>query len=112
VILSQQEGTNWLMADLATGTLRTELAPTGRTATALTSEAVITDGNWHRIAFTWDGANRRLYVDDVLVAEDTRDSLPSSTGKLVFGAGKNMAPGTFWTGLIDEVRIYNRAVRP
>jgi len=27
------------------------------------------------------------------------------------GAGKNLAPATFWSGLIDDVRIYNRAVR-
>jgi hypothetical protein len=46
------------------------------------------------------------------VAEDARDSLPSCSGKLVFGAGKDMAPGTFFTGLSDEVRIYNRVVWP
>ena len=28
------------------------------------------------------------------------------------GAGRNMTPDTFWTGLIDDVRIYNRAVEP
>jgi hypothetical protein len=112
VILSQEGGMNWLMADGATGALMTEVGPPGRTGPGLISEAVITDGNWHRIAFIWDGANRWLYVDGVLVAEDTRDDLPSCSGKLVFGAGKDMAPATFFTGLIDEVRIYNRAVWP
>ncbi len=112
VILSQEGGMNWLMADGATGALMTEVGPPGRTGPGLISEAVITDGNWHRIAFIWDGANRWLYVDGVLVAEDARDDLPSCSGKLVFGAGKDMAPGTFFTGLIDDVRIYNRVVWP
>ena len=112
VILSQEGGMNWVMADPATGALMTEVGPPGRTGPGLISDAVITDGNWHRIAFTWDGANRWLYVDGVLVAEDTRDNLPRCTGNLVFGAGKDMAPGTLFTGLIDDVRIHNRVVWP
>jgi len=27
-------------------------------------------------------------------------------------AGSALAPGTFWKGLIDEVRIYKQAVKP
>jgi hypothetical protein len=73
---------------------------------------MIADGNWHRVAFTWDGASRRLYADDELVAEDTQSMLQSSTGRQVIGSGANMAPDTFFTGLIDDVRIYNRAVKP
>jgi len=33
-------------------------------------------------------------------------------GGLNIGCGKNMTPNTYWTGLIDDVRIYNRAVKP
>jgi hypothetical protein len=33
-------------------------------------------------------------------------------GDLQIGAGKNLDPGTFWFGLIDDVRIYNRAIIP
>jgi hypothetical protein len=28
------------------------------------------------------------------------------------GCDKDMTPDTFFSGLIDDVRIYNRAVRP
>jgi hypothetical protein len=31
---------------------------------------------------------------------------------LYLGAGSTMAPGSFWKGLIDDVRIYNRVVKP
>jgi hypothetical protein len=110
-ILSQQGVANWLMTD-AGGGLATELSQSGRAAAMLVSEAIITDGNWHRIGFAWDGAHRRLYADDALAAEDSQNSLPGSSGNLVLGAAKNMAAGSFFSGLIDDVRIYNRAVKP
>jgi hypothetical protein len=31
---------------------------------------------------------------------------------LYLGAGRNLGAGTFWSGLIDDIRIYNRAVSP
>ena len=31
---------------------------------------------------------------------------------LYIGVGKDYAPGSFFSGLIDDVRIYNRAVKP
>jgi hypothetical protein len=78
----------------------------------LYSDAIIADGTWHRVGFAWDGSNRRLYVDDVLVAEDTQQGLAACYGGLQIGCGRDMAAGTFWKGLIDDMRIYNRAVRP
>jgi len=48
-------------------------------------------------------------VDDVEVAKDTQNQLASSTGGFYIGAGTNLEPGTFFSGLIDDVRIYNRA---
>jgi hypothetical protein len=77
----------------------------------LFSEVVVTDGDWHRVGVTWDGSACLLYVDDVLQAESTEDELASSTGGIVIGCRKTMA-GTFFTGLIDDVRIYNRPVEP
>ena len=111
-ILSQQASVNWLQCDPATGALMTELSSGGRSATILYSDAFITDGAWYRVGFTWDGTNRRLYVDDVLVAEDMQDGLAACYAGLSIGCGKTMAPSTFWSGLIDDIRIYNRAVRP
>ena len=112
VIISQKAGANWLMLDPATGALTTELKSGGRSGTVLYSDAIISDGTWHRVSFTWDGSTRSLYVDDMLVAEDAQDKLASCTGGLNIGAAHDMAPDTHWIGLIDDVRIYNRAVRP
>ncbi len=112
VVVSQKSGgANWLMAS-ADGALMTELQSGGRITSALTSTAVITDGDWHRIGLTWDGVNRTLYVDDVAVAADTQTNLAGSTGDLLLGASAKPGAGSFWQGLIDDVRIYDRVVKP
>jgi hypothetical protein len=46
------------------------------------------------------------------VARDTQDGFESLENGLYIGTGKSMEPGTFFSGLIDDVRIYNRAVTP
>jgi hypothetical protein len=112
VILSQAGGVNWLMADTATGALVTELRSASRAAKSLSSQTVITDGDWHRVGFVYDGSNRILYVDDVQVAGAPQQPLVGSTGGLYIGAASKSAAGTFWAGLIDDVRIYDRAVTP
>ena len=88
----------------------TELKGTGRSVAILLSQAVITDGNWHHIGLVWDGSHRTLYVDGLAMAEDTRANLEVSNNGLYFGTGSAMEPGTYWSGLIDDVRIYNVAL--
>jgi hypothetical protein len=120
-ILSQKYGSNWLMADSVDGALKTDLkesASAGRDpqppGPPLICSKVVTDGNWHRVGFVRDGINRILYVDDVEVARDTVAYLEAAgVGEgLYIGAGSSLEPGTFWSGLIDDVRIYNRVVSP
>ena len=112
VILSQTGGANWLMAGDPGGVLTTDLKDPGRKGKSLASQTVVTDGAWHRVGFVWDGSNRILYVDGVEVARDTQANLAGSAGNLSIGAGSTMAPSSFWSGVIDDVRIYDRAVKP
>ncbi len=111
VVVSQQGAANWLRANTA-GNLMTELIPTaGRSPSPpLVSETMITNGEWHRIGFVWDGTHRTLFVDGVVVAEDTQNGLASSNNGLYIGCGKGMESGTYFSGLIDDVRIYNKAL--
>jgi hypothetical protein len=111
VIVSEQGAANWLAVDVE-GNLMSELKSNGRSAGPLLSQTIITDGEWHRIGFVWDEMYRMLYSDDILVAEDTQDGLQSSNNHLYIGTGKAMEPGTYFSGLIDDVRIYSRVVNP
>jgi len=115
VIISQTGGADWLFADPSEGKLRTSLSRPagGRSAPQpLISEFIITDSNWHRVGFVWDGSNRILYVDGLEVAKDTQPGLESSAGGLYIGTGSTLEPGSFFSGLIDDVRIYDRALTP
>jgi len=118
IVLSQvsQAGRgNWLCTDSVEGCLMTELKGSGRPSSGpLLSEAKITDGTWHRIGLVWDGSYRRLYVDGAEVAKDAAplSSLEDAYGGLYFGAGSDLSAGTFFSGLIDDVRIYNRVIEP
>ncbi len=120
VVLSQQStfllpaGKDWLCADPTGGKLMTALTDGSPSTSPLVSEFVITDGEWHCIVVTWDGSRRRLYADGVKVAEDPNPlaNLVSSDKGLYLGGGRSLAAGTFWSGLIDDVRIYERAVTP
>jgi hypothetical protein len=62
----------------------------------------------------WDGSYRTLHVGDIEVARDAKvlPGLASAEGGLYLGAGATLAPDTLFFGLIDDVRIYNRAVSP
>jgi hypothetical protein len=119
VIVSQLDGAGtgaaWLGADLVTGALLTELVPLGSgriVPQPLVSQSVVTDGLWHEVGLVWDGSIRRLYVDGVEVAHDVQPLSPlkSSDGGLYIGAGKTLAPASFFLGLVDDVRLYGEAV--
>ncbi|MCP4256533.1 MAG: hypothetical protein GY774_03290 [Planctomycetes bacterium] len=104
-------GSTWLGVDASSGTLMTGFSE--MYFGALVSETVVTDGQWHHVGFVYDTDtfHRRLYVDGVLVAEDTTvvAGVPSDSG-LYIGASKDLDAGTFFSGLIDDVRIYNIAL--
>ena len=78
----------------------------------LTSESIITDNQWHRIGLVWDGSYRSLYMDGMEVAKDTsiQSPLKSANGGLYIGTDKNLNAEAFFTGSVDDVRIYDVAL--
>jgi hypothetical protein len=62
---------------------------------------------WKHVAMTYDGTTVRLYVDGVLASSAT-GTHGTNNNPLVFG---QWSLGTeYWNGLIDEVRVYTRAL--
>ncbi|MGQ8338409.1 cadherin domain-containing protein [Sunxiuqinia sp. A32] len=71
------------------------------------------DGNWHHLTATYDGSQKIIYLDNtVLVKANSTGLIESGAGyNLLIGAGRDETPPTLiYTGLIDEVRIYNYAL--
>lgn len=115
VILSQGNSAKNAITLLGTndqGALMTTVTDGGRGTSDLVSEGIITDGQWHQVGLIWDEVYRSLYVDNTLVAQDTDtlNSLQSSNKIWRLGTSGNKAQGTFWMGLIDDVRVYDLAL--
>jgi len=80
--------------------------------TGVTSTTALIANTWHHVVGTYDGANMRLFVngssDVVPVASG---SVGNNSIRVLIGARLiNGAPYNFFNGLIDEVRIHNRAL--
>ncbi len=81
----------------------------------LESGTIITDIQWHHVGLVYDldTFHRQLYVDGILAAEDTTTVAGNpSDGGFYIGASKDLDSGTFFSGMIDDVRIYNQALSP
>jgi len=105
--------TFWLGQHSTDGWLRFSIYPGGPTAeTPLDSgSAVLTNGAWTHIVCTYDGNIQRIYADGVeVVASPPRNAaITDRGGNLRFGT---VSTANWLNGLIDDVRIYSRALSP
>ena len=97
---------SWRVALTATGTI----AFAGTNAfTDFYSTTSVTDGNWHHIAATYDGANAKIYIDGVLENQLAGTAnINNSTYNVTLGENSQMT-GRYYSGNMDEVRIWNVA---
>ncbi len=75
------------------------------------------NNRWYHAFVTYDGSNVSLYVDGQLASSTPATGLANftRTNPLCIGSEPNSTActyGNYLTGLIDEVRIYNRALAP
>jgi chitodextrinase len=82
----------------------------GSSATGDTVSRTIADTNWHHIAVTFTDSTKtlRIYVDGVLVTTATKALEADGVGHVVTLG--NLRGSNPFSGLIDELRIYNRAL--
>ena len=71
--------------------------------------AALTANTWSYLALTYDGATLRLYVNGALVGSQARTgATATSTSQLQIGGDSLFSQ--YFSGLIDEVRVYNVAL--
>jgi hypothetical protein len=81
-----------------------------RPTTTLYGPSGLSVNTWSHVAATYDGAMMRLYVNGVQVNSQAKTgALPSSSGGRLMIGGDDFF-GQYFTGRIDEVRIYDRAL--
>jgi len=80
------------------------------TGTNLNANTAVTTDTWRHVASVYDGSNKIVYIDG---AEDARlastGSIDTSSYNLFIGANSQQV-GRNLTGLVDDVRVYNRVL--
>ncbi|WP_337040270.1 LamG domain-containing protein [Emticicia sp. 17c] len=71
------------------------------------------DNRWHLMTFTYDGSLMSLYLDGVrVIYYNTGVLLNTSNTSLVIGFGTTGTFNYYYTGSLDDIRVYNRALTP
>jgi len=87
-----------------------EAAVGGTSGNYIYGVTLVDDDNWHHVGAVYDGATFYLYVDGELDAsEESTGNITVSSYPLYIG-NNSQNTDREWTGLIDEVVIYNRAL--
>lgn len=68
-------------------------------------------GNWYSIVGTYDGDSLKLFVNGVKVASEHALGTADRFGQDIHIGKTGNVPNAFTPGVIDEIRIYNRALR-
>lgn len=78
-----------------------------------TNQTDVLDNQFHHVAFAWDKTNWLIYVNGRLENSLPRSGVVNNSRPLRFGFHwfePTQIPGRFFKGLLDDVRIYNRAL--
>jgi len=71
----------------------------------------IITGQWYSVAFTYDGLTAKLYINGVLKGTLQRMvNFTDNNNDVYIGKTENPTYPYYFNGVIDEIRIYNRAL--
>ena len=102
----------WMLSTMNKTELRFRLSAGGSATVLRTKPNIIRAGRWHHVAAVYDGKTMRIYRDGVEVARRAKTG-GISLGRGVAAALGNQPKGAGsrpFDGLLDDVRIYTRAL--
>ncbi|GAA0563850.1 LamG domain-containing protein [Chitinophaga japonensis] len=83
--------------------------PTG--SSAVGDSSFVRTGQWYTVIYTYDGVDSKLYINGALKKTFRRTAVFTPNNADVYIGRSENSQYPFWfNGVIDEVRIYNRAV--
>ncbi len=103
----------WSLSTSDDGTaLRFNLKANGTTTVLKTSTGLIQAGIWYHVAATYDGNRMRIYKNGVEVANTSKAGIVDINPNVLAVIGNQPPAAGSWPfdGLIDDVRIYDRAL--
>lgn len=90
-----------------TGTKGIEVWKWGPTQLIATNSEPVSNA-WHHLAYTFDGTTHRLWVDGTAATNTT--VAPNTAATTEVNIARWAANDNFFTGRLDDIRIYNRAL--
>lgn len=117
-ILSKASGVSeddhlWMLSTIAVGAehrLRARVKTGAETLTLIAFDGALEPGQWAFVAATYDGRRVRLYKDGLLVGEAAKSGSLATSPNVPAAIGNQPQGGRAFDGLIDEVRVYSRAL--
>ena len=119
-ILSKATGTAendhyFMLSTIESGSntrLRFRLKTNGTTSTLIASSGNLSENAWLHVAAVYDGINMLLYLNGDLVGTAGKTGVLTGDSGVPVWIGGNPPDGAArpWNGLLDELRIYDRAL--
>jgi hypothetical protein len=98
--------------DFVFGTLCINAADSSYVWHSACTTSTFNNNNWHYVAAFIGSGGMGIYVDDSFLASNSQSSYSNnfSSYNLLFGEGAHSAGSDYFGGLIDDIRIYSRAL--
>ncbi|MBA4239428.1 MAG: hypothetical protein C0448_01790 [Sphingobacteriaceae bacterium] len=96
--IALNDGVNWNICSNATNGLDTFFV-----------NSSITASNWNHFVMTYDGTTWNSYINNSLLNVCNTGTPTSTISDLFFGS-ISVGPQSFFAGLLDDIRVYNRAI--
>lgn len=114
-VFTDQEGPAWantrhLLAARTGSQVISYIISNGTNYVSTCNSSVLTLGEWYHICGTYDGNNVKIYTNGVLSTNITTSTVPGTYTSTATQIGFMNYSTRYWDGLIDELRIYNRAL--
>ncbi|HOF02342.1 MAG TPA: Ig-like domain-containing protein, partial [Spirochaetota bacterium] len=71
----------------------------------------LSNDKWHNVVIAFDGTTGKMYIDGALSGSGSfSGTRQNTTTPLYFGYYKDMQMSYYWSGKLDDIRIYNYAL--
>ena len=109
---SSEQGHYWMLGLTNAGEnrLRFRLKTGGTTTTLIASSGALPLNKWYHAVATYDGSRMQLFLDGVLVGSVAKTGALSTNATVRAQIGRNPDGSNPMSGVINDVRIYNRAL--
>jgi len=96
-----------ICSDFAVATSGASASMSVSIPSANSAAGTITANRWYHLLGTYDGTDIRCYIDGVLTATTNHPgNISDPNVPLAIG----VFAGNYWTGIVDDLRIYNRVI--